>query len=108
MKKFSFLFCGVLLASGFLVASPALAAPVTVSNFGFEDPVLADGAESFFPPDWVRVGSATAINLIDATQGVAAEGSNVARVNPGASFSQVLVGEGYYLHPNRSCRVADR
>ncbi len=93
MKKYSFLFCGVLLASGFLVASPASASPVTVGNFGFEDPVLADGAQNFSPADWVRVGSASAINLLDATQGVAAEGSNVARANPGGSFSQVLVGE---------------
>jgi len=95
---------GLLSVGLFALASPASA--VIIPNFGFEDPVLAEGTESFFPPDWVRVGSATAINLLDATQGVAAEGENVARVNPGASFSQVLVGEGLTVGTTYDLTVA--
>lgn len=79
-----------------MVTASWAASPVAISNAGFEDPVLSEGAAAA-AADWTNVGNGgTAFHPgAGSFSGGAAEGDNVGSVFNGADgdgFSQVLAG----------------
>lgn len=80
-----------------LTISPMVhAAPVAITNAGFESPVLADGAQSSSAAGWTRFGSARFTNpTASQFTGEAYEGQNVALFTGGATLTQIMGTIGY-------------
>jgi hypothetical protein len=73
--------------------STAAADLITINNFGFEDPVLADGLTSgTSTPGWSRIGASTILNPSNShfAGGTAPQDQNVATLNAGGSGSTLF------------------
>lgn len=92
--------CGVAAAFALALSTAAHALPISITNAGFESPVLTDGAQSTSATGWTRFGSVNFINPTTALfPGEAYEGQNVALFTGGATLTQLMgtIAYGTYV-----------
>ena len=87
---------GVAFALLLAISQTAHAIPISITNAGFESPVLADGAQSSSAAGWTRFGSLSFTNPTTSQfTGEAYEGQNVALFTGGATLTQIVGTIGY-------------
>jgi hypothetical protein len=73
------------------LSGTAYGTPVSITNAGFESPVLADGAQVSAATGWIRFGSLVFTNpTVSQFTDQAYEGQNVALFTGGATLTQIV------------------